>query len=500
MFILIITLLFLLLAKKNLPWACFLLIASLPSYLLRIKLFGIPTTMLEIMILITFTLWLWQETEFKQIFKIKKNSSLKNHLKKNWQDYLEKRQKRTPYPYRHELIALLIISYIAMIIGGTTQAGLGIWKAYFFEPTLLYILILNIFGKYPTLTFRNIIIKNPLVTSLTISALLVSIFAIYQKITGHFIANDFWAQAQTRRVTSFFPYPNALGLYLGPIIIILISELRQNIDKNFRKILKTKNLFLITTICTSIAAIYFAKSEGALISVLAALIIFGILDNAFRKFTIAGLIICSILIFTNPQSKDYFREKITLRDLSGEIRKQQWRETMTMMRAEKRLIWGTGLANYQKLIAPYHQEGIFFNRDRDGDFRRKIVLFNEEYKSKYWQPTEIYLYPHNIFLNFWTELGIFGALLFIWIIGKFIFLNLSYFLDFDKKNTQEIPEQNIAKPKDSIQNQKYIFIGLACAMITITIHGLVDVPYFKNDLACLFWIIIAMGQIRILRK
>ncbi len=31
-----------------------------------------------------------------------------------------------------------------------------------------------------------------------------------------------------------------------------------------------------------------------------------------------------------------------------------------------------------------------------------------------------------------------------------------------------------------------------CSMITITIHGLVDVPYFKNDLAVMFFVLIAM--------
>ncbi len=30
-------------------------------------------------------------------------------------------------------------------------------------------------------------------------------------------------------------------------------------------------------------------------------------------------------------------------------------------------------------------------------------------------------------------------------------------------------------------------------MTALLIHGLVDVPYFKNDLAMLFWIIYALG-------
>ncbi|MBU1180368.1 hypothetical protein KJ885_05475, partial [Patescibacteria group bacterium] len=38
-----------------------------------------------------------------------------------------------------------------------------------------------------------------------------------------------------------------------------------------------------------------------------------------------------------------------------------------------------------------------------------------------------------------------------------------------------------------------IFIITAiCAMSALLIHGLVDVPYFKNDLSILFWIIFSM--------
>jgi len=31
-------------------------------------------------------------------------------------------------------------------------------------------------------------------------------------------------------------------------------------------------------------------------------------------------------------------------------------------------------------------------------------------------------------------------------------------------------------------------------MVVVLIHGLVDVPYFKNDLAILFWIVYALGM------
>ena len=33
------------------------------------------------------------------------------------------------------------------------------------------------------------------------------------------------------------------------------------------------------------------------------------------------------------------------------------------------------------------------------------------------------------------------------------------------------------------------------AIIVIVVHGLVDVPYFKNDLAVMFWLFLAMVSI-----
>jgi O-antigen ligase len=171
---------------------------------------------------------------------------------------------------------------------------------------------------------------------------------------------------------------------------------------------------------------------------------------------------------------NYITDKTMLKDFSGEVRKQQWKETWDMLNQNpKNFIFGTGLSNYQISVSPYHQEGIFFNKDRNINFREEIVLFNEEYKAKYWRPVEIYMYPHNLILNFWTELGLAGVLIFIWIIGKFIY-------------------QGIKIIQNSNNTNRYLSMGLVSAIIVIIVHGIVDVPYFKNDLAILFWVFIAL--------
>ena len=93
------------------------------------------------------------------------------------------------------------------------------------------------------------------------------------------------------------------------------------------------------------------------------------------------------------------------------------------MLQDGRLIAGAGLANYQTSIKPYHTEGIFIKDYSDPESQRKLV-FNEAYRNAHWQPLEVYLYPHNIILNFWSELGLAGMLLFVWMIIKYFWMGI----------------------------------------------------------------------------
>lgn len=462
---------FLILAVWHLDWAMMLIVAALPSYLIRFNIFGLPTTLLELMILLAFSVWVI--TNWQRI-----NKNLRESFKKN------SKKIKIRYAFGWEMILLLLISFTAIGVADFSANALGVWKAYFFEPILFFILVINMLKNNTNKTRTDINLEK-ILWPLAISSLAVSVLAIYQKITGAFIFNEFWATETTRRATSFFGYPNAVGLYLGPIILIMTGWLCGIIKNfqfspahycgiNFQSIFNFKifKIFFISlSIITSILSIYFAKSEGAIVSIAVGLVIFGLLAN--KKIRLAALLLIMLFsfgIYIYPPAKNYLFDKIALRDLSGQIRQQQWMETWQMLKHE-RIISGAGLANYQKVIQPYHQAGIFFNKNNDSDFHRKTV-FNSNYRRTHWQPTEIYLYPHNIVLNFWSELGLAGLLLFIWIIGKYIYVG---------SRNQELGIRN-----------KYLSIGLICAMIVIIIHGLVDVPYFKNDLAILFWLLVAM--------
>jgi O-antigen ligase len=460
-------LLYFFLAIRRLDWAVMLMLAALPTYLIRFKVLGIPFTLLEAMILTSFAVWLiTNRREFIANLRESKGIGLKARYK----------NKNRRYPFDIEIVLLLIISFMAVGVVGFSNSAMGIWKAYFFEPVLAFILVLHL-PLNPSLvrrggkTERGGVFLYKIMWPLAISALVISLLAIYQKFTGHFIYNELWAAEETRRVTSFFGYPNAVGLYLGPLVLVMAGWLIQKLEVGSKKL----EIFIIgIVILLSLLAIYFAKSEGALIAVIAGLIVFGLLAGKKARWAaIALVVVAGSAIMAYQPVRDYAFDKFTLNDLSGQIRRQQWRETGEMLKNGK-IIAGAGLANYQKAILPYHQEGIFFNKDNDPEFHRHVV-WNEEYKKSHWQPVEIYMYPHSILLNFWTELGLAGMLLFIWIIGKYFYCAVATSLDLSLQ-----------------RGNRYLVLGLIGAMVVIIVHGMVDVPYFKNDLAVMFWTFIAL--------
>jgi len=488
LFIVLFIVLFFILAVRELEWAVMLLLAGLPLYLFRFKIFGLPSTVLEVMILISFAVWFFKHIEFI------------NFLKRNYRikDYFKNRKKRIKYPFGCEIIALLFISFISIALAGFSNASLGIWKAYFFEPILVFILVLNVFK--PLAGAQNKEFLKKVLWPLFFSALAVSFIAILQCFGIFYSPENFWP-----RVTGPWSYPNALGLFIGPLIplmlaysFFLISNIKRSIS-NKDIVIKNeiiKIIFLVFIAVVSFISLFLARSEGAVIGVITAAALF-FLFAIFRKKKIfvkimgggAAIIFIFVIFSTGfflkivPEYKyynssysavNYLTDKLLLKDFSGEVRKQQWRETFQMMSQDWRWLTGTGLSRYQVSVKPFHQEGIFFNKERDPDFRRKIVWFDEKYKSEHWQPVEIYMYSHNIILNFWTELGLAGALLFIWIIGKYFYIGF--------KNIR-----NSASFKDNL-----IVVGLIGAMLVIIIHGIVDVPYFKNDLSVMFWVLIAV--------
>ena len=236
-----------------------------------------------------------------------------------------------------------------------------------------------------------------------------------------------WAGEAQKRVTSVFMYPNAVGLLLTPMLIFLTTLLWN---------IKSIHYWILTfSICImGYAALYTTYTKGAIIACLIGIFIFLLLRKRFIHASI-GLCVLILIITALPQTQQQITSVVTLQDTSTDVRIALWRGTGHLLLANPLL--GAGLSGFPTIYPEYKLD----------------------------KHTEALQYPHNIFLNFWVETGILGLFALIWI----LYTSFTHMLSTKTK----------------------VMHTLTAILLGITIYGLVDAPYFKNDLALLFWLILA---------
>jgi O-antigen ligase len=120
-----------------------------------------------------------------------------------------------------------------------------------------------------------------------------------------------------------------------------------------------------------------------------------------------------------------------------------WSVALQMLRDHP--IFGAGLSGFATVIAPY------------------------------WNPTNAdrFTYPHNIVLNSWTETGVLGVVAFAWILV----------VGF---------RSSWRGWRASSAAWRAVHLGVLLALIAVVVHGLVDVPYWKNDLSLELWALLSL--------
>lgn len=394
-------------------YALWLTLILIPTYQVKGIIYNIPVTLLELIILSLFLIY-----GLKNIKRIKE---LVQNLK-DWQ-----------WP----ILIWLIIATLAMFLSPDLRAGAGVWKAYFVEPILLLIVFLDLIKNKKDLKL--------ILSAFIFSALIVSIYALYQKFVGQGIwSTEVWGQPQVLRITSFFPHPNFLGLYLGPLILLGLGYIF-SFFKNKNIIISYTLLFFIITFLSLI----YARSEATILAVLVGLFFLGLIVKSSQKYALIFLFIIPLLIFSFPVSRNYFIQKVGLQDLSGQLRFNIWQGAVELIKEKP--ILGAGLDGYERLAPDYQKR------------------FYDPYTGELIS-VETHPYPHNLYLTLWLELGLLGLIVFVWVLIKFF-----------KQGFKQLDKRDVI-----------ISTSIMAAMIVIVVHGLADTPYFKNDLAILFWLIIGL--------
>lgn len=313
------------------------------------------------------------------------------------------------------VLFVVIVAFFAVFWSGNMRTGMGIWKAYFLEPAFLFVAILHIKPRL-----------DDVLQPLGVLAIFSSAVASIQWITGYGIPTPWNIPGPEFRLTSVYEYPNALALMLAPILALFFGT----------SILQKKmNFFFGSVLTLGLITLWGTQAQGAFVGIFFATL-FVFFFTRYRFFIPVFFIIALVMIFFLAPLKN----TVFFQDVSGQVRLALWQGTVQLIQTYPFL--GAGLGGFPEAY----------------DFFRLP------------SHTELLLYPHNIFLDFWVELGIFG---FIWIL--FVF-GIIFFRKY--KN---------------ISSENIILLG---GFVCIFVYGLVDSTYFKNDLSALFWIFLGLLQAR----
>ncbi|MBU4284880.1 O-antigen ligase family protein [Patescibacteria group bacterium] len=375
---------------KILKWGIYLIIFCLPLYLIRLKVLGIPTTVLELMIYGLFALWLVNKG-YKDIW-----TALKHEGLLVW-----------------GIVFLMVGVSMATIFSWDLRVSAGIWKSWFIDALIFFFVVVSIIKKDD--------IKN-IFRALIYSGLAVSIISLVYLIQGNFNYQG--------RLQGIYNSPNFLAMYLAPILIILVANIYSRI--NIRLILFLVFLILAVTL-------FFTKSFGVLLGILAALV-FGLAIHLYQKKKIKlalGIIFLAFaIIFIFGLVKIESLEGLKSFDARFVIWQTAWESF------EDNPITGIGPGTFEDYFPPYPKWGV---------------------------PQ-----PHNVFLAFLLQTGIVGFVGFILILIWFF------------------------RPRADQPRAGRWQLLLMMIMIYILAHGLVDTTYWKNDLSLVFWVII--GVMVIIKK
>lgn len=408
-------------------WGICATLVALPWYVIRFSIAGVPLTLLEVFALLTILLWV--ANAFLQV-RI-------NGFGAYCKDVISKllRWWKIALP----IVLFVIAASISVLVSENTTASLGIYKAYIIEPLLMMGVIFTIVDSTKKMSI--------LVGALLFSVVQVSLIGISQAWLGW--PNITPAELIQGRSSALYNSANAVGLFIGPLVLLAGS-----IALGWHKGWMIRVAYGLVGLL-GLIAIYYSRSDGAMIAIVSTGVLAGILMAVKRYFkpsvrlwsavvgvSIVGYLIATMLFmfwFNNPPqvANPYTRPGFS----TLTVRQCTWEGTTKLLKADP--IWGSGLAG-----------------------------FSSDYLNHATCDAEPLVYPHNLVLNFWSETGLFGlvsifGLLIIWLILS----GRQYF------NSEEL---------------SYIGLGLTLVPCYWLIHGLVDVPYFKNDLSMLWWVMFGL--------
>ena len=328
--------------------------------------------------------------------------------------------------YEIPIALLLVAGVIGIVVAPDHTRALGIYRAYFVEAIACFYIAVDLLRT-----------REDVRTVLLGGAAGSCVMAVGQ------IASFGIVLAQHRLQLGDAPAflntsANAVAMYLEPPLAFAIGFTVFASRPQERKVgAGVLGLLLVANILTLSRASYLAMA------VLAAVLVLSLQRSRWRLRAVGALAVLGLAVLEIPIVNH------RLLDLAHTVtnRTTLYRETFEML--SQRPIVGAGISAFPVRVAPFRPANL-----------------------------PVHIYPHDMWLTTWSELGLLGLLSF-----AVIFFGLLW------RGARTLPRAtDIYRP---------VLWGAVGALVLYTVHGLFDSPYWKNDLSVEFWLLAALQVVAV---
>ena len=231
---------------------------------------------------------------------------------------------------------------------------------------------------------------------------------------------------------------NAVALFAVPLLAVAAALLVYAPERRDR-------IGALAFMLVALPGTFLSFSRGGYLALLGIGIILA-LTHRWRIVLVATIAVVALALSRIPQVASRIGHEFNPSDPNNSLQERYrlWGATLRMLKEHP--IFGAGLSGFKQTVDRY-RNGVY---------------------------TEQLIYPHNIVLNFWSETGLLGLAAFAWILVQ-------------TARTAWRGWRNGPARWRSLQ------LGVMLMLVGVVLHGLVDVPYWKNDLSLEFWALLGLS-------
>ncbi|MBO0727969.1 MAG: O-antigen ligase family protein [Acidimicrobiaceae bacterium] len=327
-------------------------------------------------------------------------------------------------------LVFLAAGAVAVLHSPLRVSALGLYRAYIVEPVAIALVMVTV--------VRTVRQARAIVAGFWVGGAVLAIANIDAVMTA--VLHDH-LDVQVSAPVALYTSANSVAMYLVPLVALAAGGLLHSRERSVRV---ASGAFLVIGLSASVLS----YSRGGWLAIGAAALVVA-LSHRLRWWLLGGITAAIAAAAAVPS----VRHRVLLEFQPGAANTADPRlhlYMVTLRALQHDPILGTGLAGLRAAVIP---------------------LWGP---TATWGATWWILYAHNLALSLWAELGLGGLLSFAWIFAAVAFVSWHAW-------------------RHGRPEWRALHVGVLGALAAIFVHGLVDTPYFKNDLALEFWALAALS-------